>query len=496
MAASWDTRHRAALGLTERTTPPLSEARQIALAIEGRSKARSHADQLRERLQTSRLPHRARAGGTVGTDGVLIRSAISASRARDAASVWLVPPRRRLMSSSGLRVRWRAQPAVEPRDCRRSAGVGGRPWRGGGPTEPPRQRRRGDARRTTARRAAAFHLRADESCHASMSPGDAATISLSLESRCGASFRLPDDRRRSAPGFVVGGFSRSCRRSWAESHVRDVGWRPSPQIDGRASASVIVTVGVTDSAVRLVSSRRARRRHRDPAGAGRRECRAWPVRAISQGPPDDAGGFASTSGDGRARTRRRIRDAFVDSPAGPASPCVCRSIRSKKSASAAGSGHRGSHHQTSVRSCSARWHAGRRGPAGIPVAGSGRRSCTCGRQSSRKRARPCGSSSAGIRESRARGSRRSWRGRGSEGASVTSAGVLPTPGSPSHALWQRVDAGIVIRPPTIRFRTSIKVFSGKGEKFTETPERGRSDCGRGGAGVCRGALRPHQRHRR
>jgi phosphoglucosamine mutase len=64
------------------------------------------------------------------------------------------------------------------------------------------------------------------------------------------------------------------------------------------------------------------------------------------------------------------------------------------------------------------------------------------------------------------------RGAGSEGASVTSAGVIPTPAIAYVTPAMAFDAGIVISASHNPFQDNgIKVFSGKGEKFTETLER-------------------------
>ena len=64
------------------------------------------------------------------------------------------------------------------------------------------------------------------------------------------------------------------------------------------------------------------------------------------------------------------------------------------------------------------------------------------------------------------------RGAGSEGASVTSAGVIPTPAIAYVTPAIGFDAGIVISASHNPFEDNgIKVFSGKGEKFTEALER-------------------------
>src|SRR5207249_9899668 len=63
-------------------------------------------------------------------------------------------------------------------------------------------------------------------------------------------------------------------------------------------------------------------------------------------------------------------------------------------------------------------------------------------------------------------------GAGSEGATVTSAGVVPTPAVAYLTRTQGYDAGVVISASHNPFEDNgIKVFSGKGEKFTERDER-------------------------
>lgn len=64
------------------------------------------------------------------------------------------------------------------------------------------------------------------------------------------------------------------------------------------------------------------------------------------------------------------------------------------------------------------------------------------------------------------------RGTRSEGAELISAGVIPTPGVAYVAREMDFDAGIVISASHNPFQDNgIKVFSGRGEKFTETLER-------------------------
>ena len=143
----------------------------------------------------------------------------------------------------------------------------------------------------------------------------------------------------------------------------------------------------------------------------------------------------------------------------------------------------------SARSCHRR--AAGRGARARHAAGDRRR---------RGRRVRCGSSSAATRASRA-----TWieqelaRGAGSEGASVTSAGVIPTPAIAYVTPAMAFDAGIVISASHNPFEDNgIKVFSGKGEKFTETLEReveaimARHGLGSAGLGRLR-ALRSHQR---
>ena len=63
------------------------------------------------------------------------------------------------------------------------------------------------------------------------------------------------------------------------------------------------------------------------------------------------------------------------------------------------------------------------------------------------------------------------RGAGSAGASVTSAGIVPTPAIAYVTRVMPFDAGIVISASHNPFQDNgIKVFSGKGEKFTEELE--------------------------
>jgi phosphoglucosamine mutase len=64
------------------------------------------------------------------------------------------------------------------------------------------------------------------------------------------------------------------------------------------------------------------------------------------------------------------------------------------------------------------------------------------------------------------------RGARSEGARLTSGGVLPTPAIAYIARTMAFDAGIVISASHNPFEDNgIKVFSGRGEKFTEASER-------------------------
>src|SRR5204863_7586538 len=63
-------------------------------------------------------------------------------------------------------------------------------------------------------------------------------------------------------------------------------------------------------------------------------------------------------------------------------------------------------------------------------------------------------------------------GASSEGATVTSAGVVPTPAIAYLTRTTSSDAGVVISASHNPFEDNgIKVFSGGGEKFTERVER-------------------------
>src|SRR6476659_6561603 len=64
------------------------------------------------------------------------------------------------------------------------------------------------------------------------------------------------------------------------------------------------------------------------------------------------------------------------------------------------------------------------------------------------------------------------RGVHAEGAAITSAGVIPTPATAYITRAMGFDAGLVISASHNPFGDNgIKVFSGRGEKFTETLER-------------------------
>src|SRR5258705_9128069 len=64
------------------------------------------------------------------------------------------------------------------------------------------------------------------------------------------------------------------------------------------------------------------------------------------------------------------------------------------------------------------------------------------------------------------------RGVHAEGATITSAGVIPTPATAYITRALGFDAGLVISASHNPFEDNgIKVFSGRGEKFTETLER-------------------------
>ena len=88
------------------------------------------------------------------------------------------------------------------------------------------------------------------------------------------------------------------------------------------------------------------------------------------------------------------------------------------------------------------------------------------------------------------------RGAGSAGAAISSAGVVPTPAIAYVTREMGFDAGIVISASHNPFHDNgIKVFSGRGEKFTAGARaRGRGDRRGRRLGRCR--LRPARRSRR
>src|ERR1043165_8569913 len=64
------------------------------------------------------------------------------------------------------------------------------------------------------------------------------------------------------------------------------------------------------------------------------------------------------------------------------------------------------------------------------------------------------------------------RGVHAEGAAITTAGVIPTPATAYVTRAMGFDAGLVISASHNPFEDNgIKVFSGRGEKFTESLER-------------------------
>ena len=103
--------------------------------------------------------------------------------------------------------------------------------------------------------------------------------------------------------------------------------------------------------------------------------------------------------------------------------------------------------------------------------GSGRRWCArCGTTTRRCR---CASWSAATRASPATGSSASWRGASpTRAAQLTSVGVVPTPAVAYLTPLKGFTAGVVISASHNPFEDNgIKVFSGAGEKFTETLEQ-------------------------
>ena len=98
----------------------------------------------------------------------------------------------------------------------------------------------------------------------------------------------------------------------------------------------------------------------------------------------------------------------------------------------------------------------------------------CGRRPASR----CGSWSVATRASPASGSSASWRSASrSQGGTLTSAGIIPTPAIAYLTPRMGFTAGVVISASHNPFEDNgIKVFSGAGEKFTEALEQGgRSD---------------------
>ena len=302
-----------------------------------------------------------------------------------------------------------------------------------------------------------------------------------------------------APGFVVGRISAepaTVQIVGPESHVREVDAATTEpvEIDGKNDrVRDVVTVGVLDSSVRLVEQ---------PLSATvvieilpapiERDVPGVPVRSrnIAQGlvPQGRAGGRsrerprpAGRAGAHPSRTASMPSSTLPGS--GPAATAfVSRSILRKNSASApyrralsqspsneraedclvqmacvdgGGLPARPSHRGAAGRGARARHAAGDTRARGR----QGRRPLrfVVGRDTRE--------SGAWIEEELARGA-------GSEGASVTSAGVIPTPAIAYVTPAMGFDAGIVISASHNPFEDNgIKVFSGKGEKFTEALER-------------------------
>ena len=111
-----------------------------------------------------------------------------------------------------------------------------------------------------------------------------------------------------------------------------------------------------------------------------------------------------------------------------------------------------------------------------PSAGSAPRSCARCRDGDASGRAPAARRPRHARVRRVDRGRAAQR-RGGEGAVVTSAGVVPTPAVAYLTRVGGYDAGIVISASHNPFEDNgIKVFSGRGEKFTERVERaGRGD---------------------
>ena len=354
------------------------------------------------------------------------------------------------------------------------------------------------------------------------------SISLSLEKSLRRTVPIvPTTDGDPAPGFVVGRMSAepsTVQIIGPESHVRDVASATTEpvEIDGKTRARARRRdrwrhrfVGPAGGAVAQRD-----RRHRDPAGAdrARRRRRARPIaesrhRASSQRiVPAVVRVGVRGQRDVLGRIRPDTIDAFVDlAGLGPGSYSLRVQVDPSEEVGvgAREPERRGSHHQMSVKKLFGT--DGVRGKAGdYPLD----RPTVARLGAALVRAmRPAATQKAGAerplrfvvgRDTRESGT---WieqelaRGAGSEGASVTSAGVIPTPAIAYVTPAMGFDAGIVISASHNPFEDNgIKVFSGKGEKFTESLEREveaiMARTRLVGSGVGRGALRPHERHRR
>ncbi len=301
-----------------------------------------------------------------------------------------------------------------------------------------------------------------------------------------------------APGFVVGRITAepaTVRVIGPESRVRKLAEATTETLSvggERERLRDVVTVGVSDSAVRLVRASARDGGRRDPAGA-RRTARARPGavaesrqrharehRAVAHGGPGPrpagcarhhrAGYHSGLRGSCRPRTRP------VQSPRSGRS---FRSIRRQRNQARRS---RGNHPAFECpTSCSGT--DGVRGTAGkypLDRTTIARLGAALVRAMSHPSTGSGQGASTGLRFIVGRDTRESgdWieqelaRGATSAGASVTSAGVVPTPAVAYVTREMAFDAGIVISASHNPFADNgIKVFSGKGEKFTEQLER-------------------------
>ncbi len=348
-----------------------------------------------------------------------------------------------------------------------------------------------------------FHLRTDEvkvpygiEVAQVMPP----SLSLSIERSAKRSVPIvPATDGEPAAGFVVGRISAepsTVEIMGPESHVREVSEATTEpiEIDGKNSrVREVVAVGVTDSSVRLAEPQNVTVVVEISPAPVERDVSGVPVRSKNLGQaltgrivPETVRVRVRGQRDALAAIRPDSIEAFVDLTG--LGPGKYRSSRSGRSIRGIRRRHRdakrcGHHHQmTNPRPLfgtdGVRGHAGEypldRRPSRVWAL---RSSARCLRRQDRTAAEPvvtvCDSLSAVIPANPASGSSRSSpAARDRRVRRSPTAGVIPTPAIAYVTPAMGFDAGIVISASHNPFQDNgIKVFSGRGEKFTEALER-------------------------